>query len=112
MRVFSSGRFSVAEMMAVSGWADAVVISHFTMVASITAFLRHDRFLSTTTTASSPISRSSGLASLTGTQTTMTRIFHGEPGYDANKSNILTSHPCLLNRNSPDAQTTSPRWRE
>src|ERR1700730_12000864 len=62
--------FLVAEMMAVSGRADAVVISHFTMVASITAFLHTT--VSFGVTASSPMSRSSGLATLTGTQTTMT----------------------------------------
>src|ERR1700719_777020 len=56
----------VAEVMAVSGRADAVVISHFTMVASITAFL-HRTVSFDATTASSPISRSSGLACLNGT---------------------------------------------
>src|SRR6267154_530456 len=59
--------FLVAEMMAVSGRADAVVISHFTMVASITAFLHTTVSFAVTassfttvsfdaTTASSPIS--------------------------------------------------------
>src|ERR1700681_627730 len=106
--------FLVAEMMAVSGRADAVVISHFTMVASITAFL-HTTVSFDATTASTPISRSSGLASLTGTQTTMTRIPTTTQTMTANRvtmANILTSHPCLRNRNSPDAPTTSLRWRE
>src|ERR1700720_552105 len=118
--------FLVAEMMAVSGRADAVVISHFTMVASITAFLHTTVSFGVTassfttvsfdaTTASSPISRSSGLASLTGTQTTMTRIPTTTQTMTANRvtmANILTSHPCLRNRNSPNAPTTSLRWRE
>src|ERR1700730_7545679 len=106
--------FLVAEMMAVSGRADAVVISHFTMVASITAFL-HTTVSFDATTASSPISRSSGLASLTGTQTTMTRIPTTTQTMTASRvtmTNILTSHPCLRNRISPDAPTTPLRWRE
>src|ERR1700720_3729475 len=101
--------FLVAEMMAVSGRADAVVISHFTMVASITAFL-HTTVSFDATTASSPISRSSGLASLTGTQTTMTRIPTTTQTMTANRvtmTNIWTSRPCRPHRNSPDVPTRS-----
>ncbi len=106
--------FLVAEMMAVSGRADAVVIPHSTMVASITAFL-HTTLSFDATTASSPISRSSGLASLTGTQTTMTRIPTTTQTMTANRvtmTNILTSRPCRRHRNSPDVPTTPHRLRE
>src|ERR1700676_4737516 len=93
--------FLVAEMMAVSGRADAVVILHFKMVASITAFL-HTTVSFDATTASCPISRSSGLASLSGTQTTMTRIPTTKTmtAKRVTMVNILTTHPCLRNRNS------------
>src|ERR1700720_934418 len=101
--------FLVAEMMAVFGRADAVVISHFTMVASITAFL-HTIVSFDAPTDSSPISRSSGLASLTGTQTTMTRIPTTTQTMTANRvtmTNIWTSRPCRPHRNSPDVPTRS-----
>src|ERR1700738_4513632 len=94
--------------------AQALVISHFTMAASITASLLMT-VSSDTTTASSPISRSSGLASLTGTQTTMARIPTTTQTMTANRvtmTNIWTSRPHRRNRNSPDAPTTPPRLRE
>jgi hypothetical protein len=54
--------------------AHAVVVSHFTMAASKSAASLFTTVYSGTTAASPPISRSSGLASLTGTQITMARI--------------------------------------